>query len=107
MVNYDGEDLRKILEDAGFEARVEIQPTRVNLYIGRATLDRWFPTTFGERPSLAVRLEERLTLGEVEAVREAVTRQLVDRTIPWTGALAFCYCRQRARGSLDTGRVID
>jgi putative ATPase len=107
MVNYDGKDLREILEEAGFETRVEIQPTRVNLYIGRATLERWFSTTFGGRPSLAVRLGERLTGEEVETVREAVTRQLVERTVPWSGAVAFCHCRQRPRGSIDRGRVID
>ncbi|MEG3440393.1 hypothetical protein V0288_24915 [Pannus brasiliensis CCIBt3594] len=95
MVNYDGEDLREILERAGFEARVEIEQTRVNLYIDRVTVARWFSTTEGGRPSLVVRLGERLTGEEVGAVREAVTRQLADRTVPWSGAIAFCHCRKQ------------
>ena len=94
MVNWDVEDLHSALESAGFTVQVQVEQVTTQLYISQSLLRRWFSTADGIRPSYAARLAEILTPEEVEALREAFTRHLGNKTVTWSSKVAFFCCQK-------------
>jgi putative ATPase len=93
-VNWDVAKLQSDLAGAGFTVQVEVEPMTAQIYISPALLQRWFTATEGTRPSYAVRLAATLAPSEVRAIEKAMNRKLVNQTVSWSSAIAFCCCHQ-------------
>jgi putative ATPase len=86
MVNWDGDELRSLLELAGLKVEMQMESTVQEMWISSALLERWF-SQGGERSSYGDRLAERLSLADVAVIREAC-RRLENQRLKWQGAIA-------------------
>lgn len=96
MVNWTVEDLQEILESAGYTSQVEVQRESTSFYVSPAAFDRWFLSAPRSRPSYATHLASFLSAEQIATIRQAISRHLLRRTVPWSRAIAFCLCRQRS-----------
>jgi putative ATPase len=100
MVNWDETDMQIAFERAGFVVKVEIKHTPTQIYISPTLLQRWFFAVDATRTSYTVRLAEKLTQSEIEAIKEAFIRNLGNQTVTWSSTVAFLHCEKELKGSL-------
>ena len=91
LVRWQADDLAQACQAAGFgQVRVAAERRTFEQTISGAQLARWFEGAGrGARKSYANRLAERLTPGEIAAVRALFYAQLKDRTVPWVSTVAY------------------
>ncbi len=106
MVNWDGPDLKTMLQEAGLskvELSVETSPSE--MYIGPEQLERWFALeSRGPRPTFARHLlgstfpevqnfreGQYLTLAELAEVKRLFERQLLAQVAPWPTTMAYIF----------------
>jgi putative ATPase len=90
-VNWGASDLEEAFRSAGF-ARVEVATVAFEseMLITPGLLGRWFSTDReGERLTYAEHLLRRLTAQELDLYREAIGRQLLNKTVFWRSSTAF------------------
>ncbi len=93
LVNWDGDDLVRYFERAGFAVEHEAVDEASEVQIGEATVARWFGPSSGGKPSYGERLAAALSSEEIEAVRALFERQLVGQTVSWSGRLVYLTVR--------------
>jgi putative ATPase len=89
MVNWDGDALRSLFQAAGLTADVQIETTETDLQITPNLLERWFQTGSG-RPSYGDHLATVLNPEELETVQNIFRKTLLNQSVKWQGAIAFC-----------------
>lgn len=89
MVNWDGDRLRSLLQNAGLIAEVQLETTQTDLQITSALLERWFGTG-GARPSYGDHLTGVFNTAELATVQAIFCRTLTNQMVKWKGAIAFC-----------------
>jgi putative ATPase len=91
LVNWDGADLQKALEAAGFEGIViQTEDDTGDMLISPLTVDRWFSQEAGlARPSYAQHLLRWITTAELAEVQALFHQQLTGQIVPWRSRLAF------------------
>jgi putative ATPase len=97
MVNWDGDELRSLLQNAGLTAEVQLEATQTDLQITSTLLERWFSTggdpcgiCAAARPSYGDHLASVLNASELTTVQTIFRRTLTNQTVEWKGAIAFC-----------------
>ncbi|MFH1086289.1 MAG: AAA family ATPase, partial [Chloroflexota bacterium] len=95
MVNWDAEDLADALRAAGLEVvALNVAETASERLISDRQLARWFERGAGPRPSYADHLARRLTAEQVDMVQDLYRRNLLRRTVPWRGRVAYLAARR-------------
>jgi putative ATPase len=94
LVNWDVEDLRQALHEAGFtEVAIRAESQEAETLVAPAALDRWFPPddqgADRTRPSYAQHLARRLTPGELAEAKALFERQLAGQTATWHTEVAL------------------
>jgi putative ATPase len=91
LVNWDEEDLRGALADAGLsDVRLELEETSGELQVTQTLLARWFnPAPDGPRPGYAQHLAALLGPEEIAEVQALYLRQFLGRAIPWRSITAY------------------
>jgi putative ATPase len=88
MVNWDMADLEAHFRAAGLTVTLQLEPTKTQIRITPAVLDRWF-NPGKDRPSYGDRLAQSLSASEVKTIRETFTTVLSHQVVQWEGAIAF------------------
>jgi putative ATPase len=91
LVNWDVTDLKGVLDRAGFtDVSLREETQKVDMFVGQATLDRWFSTAAdGERPSYAQHLLRRCTADELAELKALFQHRLASQAIVWRTQLVF------------------
>ncbi len=91
MVNWDADDLKTMLVEAGFAPeRVILEPQQAEFLVGAQHISRWFDDApAGKRPSYAQRLRAHGLAALLPDLRAAFERQLLNQAIIWHGAVVF------------------
>ena len=95
MVNWNDIDLKQDLENIGLSVEVESESSNTSMLITPTLLDRWFSQdrVARSRPSYRSHLEKMLEVEEIDLVREVFTKHLCDRTVSWSGTVAYFLVR--------------
>ena len=91
MVNWDIEDLEKILIQAGLQVEVTQQKNSTQLYITENLLNRWFTSNTKIRPSYVNHLEKKLTKKEIEIVKSLFYGKLRNRVVNWESTFSLLH----------------
>jgi putative ATPase len=92
-VNWDGVDLQRHFEQAGFTIIVEQSLDRRDARITRNLIDHWFsPGSDPDRPSYCDRLALHLSAQDIKIVQRSFEK-LLDRTVSWTTSTVFIYAK--------------
>jgi putative ATPase len=92
-VNWDGVDLQRYFEQAGFVIVAEQSFDRRDARITRNLIDHWFsPSLDTDRPSYCDRLALHLSAQDIKIVQRSFEK-LLDRTVPWTTSTVFIYAK--------------
>jgi len=94
LVNWDGDDLVKLFESAGFTVTANVEEERSDVQVTPGVLERWFAPSNSARPSYADRLAAQLNAEEVAQVRALFERQLLNQVVSWTGTIIFLLCKR-------------
>ena len=96
LVNLTEADLLRWLNDLGCaEAHVRAVPQESDVHIGARVLERWFDLALrAGRQSYASRLLSVLAGEELEQVRQAFYKQLLDKTVRWSAVTTFIVARK-------------
>lgn len=104
MINWDGPDLQKMLQEAGLnKVEISVETLTSEMYIGPEQLERWFAVeSRGSRPTFAQHLlgttfpevknfreGQYLSLTELAEVRRLFEHQLVAQTVPWPTTIVY------------------
>ncbi|MEM7029046.1 MAG: AAA family ATPase [Chloroflexota bacterium] len=91
LVCWTVDDLKKALDDSGFNTVQLIQDDQISdLYIGAEQIKRWFtPAPVGQRPSYIQHLQKQLTNNQITQVQTLFERQIQDQMVEWKTALVF------------------
>jgi putative ATPase len=88
-VNWDGDELRSLFQAAGLTANVQVETTQIDLQITPNLLERWFQKG-SERLSYSDHLATVLNAEELETVQNIFRKTLLQQSVKWRGAIAFC-----------------
>lgn len=105
MVNWDGPDLKQMLQEAGLtKTEISVETLASEMYIGPEQLARWFALeSRGQRPTFAQHLMALspeasslregggLNLTELAEVKRLFERQLLAQTVPWPTMIAYIW----------------
>ncbi len=90
MVNWDVDDLRRALDEAGLVGTVSVETDTSQTRVTPALLERWFAVkTEGRRFTYAQHLLRHLSVAELAAVRRIFETQLAQQVISWQTRVAF------------------
>ncbi len=93
LVNWDGNDLVKLFESAGFSVTANVEEERSDVQVTPGVIERWFAPSNRARSSYADRLVAQLNAEEVAQVRTLFERQLLNQVVRWGGRLLFLSAR--------------
>ncbi|MFH1567186.1 MAG: AAA family ATPase [Gemmatimonadota bacterium] len=93
-VNWDGEDLRRLLAEAGFaEAQVELHTQTAERRLTPPLLNAWFSPGGEQRPTFARYLRRHMSEAELRQVRILFERALAHRDVAWSTTYVFAAAR--------------
>ncbi len=106
MVNWDETTLRNVLdaitegiaatEGKAWEGKiaVDVENEVRSVRLSRAVLQRWFTPGGSPRPSYVDRLADKLTVEEIDQIRDTFFRQLANQTVDWHSRMVYVYVRK-------------
>ncbi|MEB3358758.1 MAG: AAA family ATPase [Synechococcales bacterium] len=94
LLNWDWQDLHPLFEQAGIKVELSLETIHYENRITSAVLDRWLQPG-GDRPSYRDRLAATLSETELTKVLDLLTKQLLNQTVNWQGAIAWVQARKQ------------
>lgn len=93
LVNWDVTDLVVGFESCGLEVEFSVDEEVSDMQITANVIERWFAPSTTDKPSYGQRLAALLSSEEVKQVRQLFERQLLNKTVRWSGKIAFLLCK--------------
>ena len=86
LTNWDMVDLQKIVEDAGWQASITVEPVVEQRRIAKAMINRWFEAGNPYYQALVAADLPETTLKKIQSLYR---RQLENHVVTWTSQVAF------------------
>jgi len=87
-LNWQANDLQRVLEATGLSVQVQIEPAQTELLITPTLLDRWF-TAGTDARSYRDHLAQMLTDPEIAALRTLFEQHLRQQAVQWQSTIAY------------------
>jgi putative ATPase len=96
MVNWDGADLQKSFEQAGFsQVELKVETTRSERHLEAGQIQRWFDLeSAGRKATFAQHLARQgIEPAELSRLRQIFQQQLAEQVIPWQSTIVYLMAR--------------